>query len=511
MDKEKKAFTDKAAEISVLSGIFRHGYDSYVDVSDLIDANVFTDSFNGALYKSIDYHYKDGDRPLDLPSILSAAKACGVLEIIDKPEEKRHLRSYQNFPIEKDTVRREAGKLVKLRIAEMIDEISAQARRDLRGLSGDESLNTIVGILENPLFEYVAKINSSEMEGPKHIAYGVDEYLDNLENNPRDIIGISSGFGIYDTCIGGGYRRGTVNIVAARPKTGKTVFTDNVALHVAGVLGIPVLNLDTEMSREEHMARILSHLSQVPIKEIESGKYATDHVKRNAVRAAAKYLKTIPYEYESVINKSFEEQVATIRRWVLKNVGTDERGRTKDCLVVYDYLQLTDASEFGNGEFKEYQILGFQMLSLLRLAARCDIPILSMLQLNRDGIDKETTAGAAGSDRIIWKCANFTILKKKSEEELAEEGGAEEGNLKLVPVICRHGEGLGQKDYINLKFDGSTAKLVEGRTRNEVAKGKKSGSKGFEVEYDEEKPDDNADEEKPKRRGRKKKTEPDFE
>jgi hypothetical protein len=134
-----------------------------------------------------------------------------------------------------------------------------------------------------------------------------------------------------------------------------------------------------------------------------------------------------------------------------------------------------------------------------------------MLQLNRDGIDKETTAGAAGSDRIIWKCANFTILKKKSEEELAEEGGAEEGNLKLVPVICRHGEGLGQKDYINLKFDGSTAKLVEGRTRNEVAKGKKSGSKGFEVEYDEEKPDDNADEEKPKRRGRKKKTEPDFE
>jgi hypothetical protein len=133
-----------------------------------------------------------------------------------------------------------------------------------------------------------------------------------------------------------------------------------------------------------------------------------------------------------------------------------------------------------------------------------------MLQLNRDGIDKETTAGAAGSDRIIWKCANFTILKRKTEEELAEDGGAEEGNLKLVPVISRHGEALGDRDYINLKFQGATAKLVEGRTRNEVAKGKKSGSKGFEVEYDEEKPDD-ADEEKPKRRGRKKKAEPDFE
>lgn len=508
---DKKAFTDKAAEISVLSGIFRHGYDSFVDVSDLIDANVFTDPFNGALYKSIDHHYKDGDRPLDLPSILSAAKACGVLEIIDKPEEKRHLRSYQNFPIEKDTVRREAGKLVKLRIAEMFDEISAQARRDLRKITGDESLNTIVGILETPLFEYVARINSSEMEGPKHIAYGVDEYLDNLENNPRDIVGISSGFGIYDTCIGGGYRRGTVNIVAARPKTGKTVWCDNVALHVAGVLGVPVLNLDTEMSREEHLDRILAHLSDVPIKEIESGIYAKDEIKRRAVRKAAQYLKTIPYEYESVINKSFEEQVATIRRWVLKNVGTDEHGRTKDCLVVYDYLQLTDASEFGNGDFKEYQILGFQMLSLLRLAARCDVPILSMLQLNRDGIDKETTAGAAGSDRIIWKCANFTILKRKSEEELAEDGGAEEGNLKLVPVVSRHGEALGERDYINLKFQGATAKLVEGRTRNEVAKNRKS-NKGFEVEYDEEeRPDEPESKARKPRAKRKKKAEPDFE
>jgi replicative DNA helicase len=504
---ESKAFTDKAAELSVLAGICRYGYDSFVDVADLIDANVFTDDFNSALYKSLEYHFKDGERQLDLPSIISAAKAVGVSHLVDQPEEKRHLRTFQNFPIERETVRREAGKLVKLRIAEVIDEIAAQSRRDLRKISGDESLNVILGMIENPLFEYAARLNSAEMEGPQHIATGVDEYLDNLENNPRDNIGISSGYAIYDTCIGGGYRRSTVNIVAARPKTGKTVWCDNVALHVAGQLNVPVLNLDTEMTREEHLSRILALLSNVPIKEIESGKYAADESKRQAVRKAAKWLKSIPYEYESVINKSFEEQVATIRRWVIKNVGVDEKGHTRDCLVVYDYLQLTDASEFGNGDFKEYQILGFQMLSLLRLASRCDVPILSMLQLNRDGIDKETTGTAAGSDRIIWKCANFTILKRKSEEELAEDG-EEEGNLKLVPVVCRHGEGLAPKDYINLKFEGQTAKIVEGRTRNEVAKNKKSAPKSFEVEYDEEQGAEDVD--KPKPRKRKKAKDPEF-
>ncbi len=498
----KQDFVDKAAEITVVSGILRHGYNSYVDVSDLIDANVFADDFNSALYKCFEYHYKDGDRPLDVPSILAAAKAVGVSQLIDQPEERRHLRAYQNHPVEMETVRREAGKLVKLKIAEVIDEISAQARRDLRKISGDESLNTIVSILENPLFEYVAKINSEEMEGPQHIAFGVDAYLDNLENNPRDNIGISSGFAIYDSCIGGGYRRGTVNIVAARPKNGKTFFVDNVAMHVAGVLKIPVLNLDTEMSREEHLARILSYLSGVTIKEIEKGTFGQDPVKKKAVRDAATYLKTIPYEYESVINKSFEEQVATIRRWAIKTVGVDEHGNTKDCLVLYDYLQLTDAAEF-SGDFKEYQILGFQMLSLLRLAARCDLPILSLLQLNRDGIDKENTSAAAGSDRIIWKCANFSILKRKSEEELAEPGSNDEGNAKLVPVISRHGEGLAPQDYINLRLDLATARMTEGRTRNEVAKERKA--RGFEIEYDEEGANEFEDDKpKPKRKPRKK-------
>ena len=65
---------------------------------------------------------------------------------------------------------------------------------------------------------------------------------------------------------------------------------------------------------------------------------------------------------------------------------------------------------------------------------------LTFIQLNRDGITKESTDTASGSDRIIWLCSNFTIYKRKSDEEIAKDG-PENGNRKLVPVISRHGEG----------------------------------------------------------------------
>ena len=99
-----------------------------------------------------------------------------------------------------------------------------------------------------------------------------------------------------------------------------------------------------------------------------------------------------------------------------------------------------------------------------------DCPCLSFVQLNRDGITKESTDTASGSDRIIWLCSNFSIYKSKSDEEIAKDG-TENGNRKLVPLIARHGEGLQDKDYINVNMIGKYGKLVEGKTAFELEDG----------------------------------------
>ena len=122
------------------------------------------------------------------------------------------------------------------------------------------------------------------------------------------------------------------------------------------------------------------------------------------------------------------------------------------------------------GDMKEYQLLGFLMTSLHNFAIKYEVPILAFIQLNRDGITKESTETASGSDRIIWLCSNFSIYKSKSDEEIAKDG-PENGNRKLVPIIARHGEGLQDNDYINVNMIGKYGKLVEGKTAFELEDG----------------------------------------
>ena len=164
-----------------------------------------------------------------------------------------------------------------------------------------------------------------------------------------------------------------------------------------------------------------------------------------------------------------EDQLSIMRRWLAKEVGVNAQGKSNDCVIIYDYLKIMDSADI-SGDMKEYQALGFLMTSLHNFAIRYEVPVLALVQLNRDGINKESTDTASGSDRIIWLCSNFSIYKSKSDEEIAKDG-PENGNRKLVPVISRHGEGLADKDYININMIGKYGKIVEGKTAFELEDG----------------------------------------
>jgi hypothetical protein len=318
-------------------------------------------------------------------------------------------------------------------------------------------------MVEGPVLDYTSRVGGDAAD-THQIGRGAREWLEHNLANPRQNLGIPSPFPKYNGMIGGGFRRRGVAMIGGRAKSGKTGLVDTIGEHVAGTLGIPVLNVDTEMTAEEHWARMLASRTGIPIKAVEQGLVTPEQADR--LREAADRLADIPYYYRSVIDESFEEQVASMRRWCVKTVGVDGSGVRNDCLVIYDYLQLTDPGEFSGNSFKEYQILGFQMVALTRLAKKYDVPILSFLQLNREGLKEESVAVAA-SDRIIWKCSNFSIFKPKSEEEMAEDG-PHEGNRKLIPLIARHGPGADPGDYISLKFERETARLSEGRTKFEI-------------------------------------------
>lgn len=472
--------TDVGAERAVLAGLFAYGLEAYVEVSDIIDHKTFGNYNNQILYKCIE-KIMENEAEVDVPSILSAAQQLGFYESVNTKQELEYINSLMKFPIKKDNIVHFAAQIKKFEFARKIKGIADKIGRDVESINGDESIDDIVGLMENPMVEFLRQDSVSEK--PQKIGKDIDEYFDFLIENKCDQIGISTGFSRFDAAIGGGLRRKCVDLVSARPKVGKSVLGDNAAINIADV-DIPVLMLDTEMSKEDHLNRILANLSGVPINEISTGKFTEDEEKTLAVKLAADKIKNIPYTYVSVAGVQFEQILNIIKRWIMQEVGQDENGRTKDCVVIYDYLKLMSSSSISNN-IQEYQALGFQITSLHNLAVKYDFPCLAFVQLNRDGITKESTDAVSGSDRLIWLCTSFSIFKLKSAEEMAEDG-PNAGNRKLVTIVSRHGPGMEDGNYINMKMFGDKAKLVELKTRDEfkAMRGTNGAIEGADIPFD---------------------------
>jgi len=476
----KRSLQDVAAERAVLAGLCQYGLDVFLDI-DFIDTDHFTNEMNQVLFKCIKKVISESSH-VELASILSAANNLNLYENINNKNEIGFLRSLFNFPIHKDNVSLHGAKLAKLKLARNLKQTLKVCEKRLDAVSGDEDLTELISIVESPVLDATSAVYESSGTTPEIIGNDVEDYINHLADNPAEMIGISSGFSIYDQAIGGGLRRKCVDLVAARPKVGKSMFGDAVALHVTQNLDIPVLMLDTEMSKEDHLNRMLANLSGVDINRISTGKFADNEIDKRKIEEAAEKLKSIPYHYISIAGQPFENILGLMRKWLYQHVGVDENGRTKDCLIIYDYLKLMGSDGISNS-MQEFQLLGFQITQLHNFCVKHDVPCLSFVQLNRDGITKESTDVVSGSDRLIWLCTSFTIFKMKSDEEIADDL-EDNGNRKLVPVVARHGAGLDDGDYINMNMFGKYGKIEEGKTRNELKKSTRKTDKGFETDED---------------------------
>jgi replicative DNA helicase len=469
---------DPAAERAVLSGICKYGENAYLDIADILQPSTFTVDSNVMIFSVLkDICEKEHSPSIDIASILSASQSLNFSHILSQKNETQHLKAIIDFPVSLDNVRKFAAKIRKLEIARLLRKQLEETQDKILEVTGNEPISSIIGIAEDSIFNFTSLLNDTD-SGPEKMGSSIEEYIQSLEENKVDQVGIPTGFPTYDLAIGGGLRKGTINVIGARPKTGKTLLSDNMGINVAK-LGVPVLNMDTEMNKEDHIHRILAMLTEIEINNIETGKFSDSPDKKNKITKAAQELKDMKLYHKSIAGKPFEDQLAIMRRWLVKEVGLNDNGTAKDCVIFYDYLKLMDSSGISQ-DLKEYQLLGFMMTSLHNFAVRYKVPIVAFIQLNRDGITKESTDSASGSDRIIWLCSNFSIFKRKSDEEIAEDG-PDNGNRKLVPLISRHGGGLDDNDYINCYMKGWCAKITEGKTRLEVANNTKNDSEGFVV------------------------------
>ena len=347
------------------------------------------------------------------------------------------------------------------------------------------SANDMINLVEKGVYDFTTGL----FRGEDMIDIG-DSYTGWLNKVATEALegqietGVKTGFDLWDEAVGGGMRRGTVNVIAARPKRHKSFLALTMAKNIASQ-GVPVLYLDTELSFELQMSRMTAIMANIPLNAIETGKFVKDENMSNAIKGVIPAIEEMPLDYVQIGGWSLEQQTSVIRRWFARRVGKDESGQWNRAVVILDYLKLMNSRD--KGDDKEYEALGYRMSALHDLMRDYGGSMLALAQQNRSGVEMEDATTISGSDRIIWLCDNFSILAKKSDAEItasihnAEEYAEQEAtltNMKLVVAECRHGPGT-QGRHIGLYIDAKDPRFKKDQVTCRIVE------RTLELPYDE--------------------------
>jgi replicative DNA helicase len=281
--------------------------------------------------------------------------------------------------------------------------------------NSDVSSDNFINKVENDILNLSTE--SKAIKEPRNLADGLEEYIEEKRKNKVEMSGISTGFPILDKQIDG-LINGTLFIVSARKKMGKSTFLTNISTYVAYREKIPVLYIDTEMRFEEWRDRMIAGLSGIDERIVKHGGYDNDTY-NTIIDKCLRIVEKGKLYHEYLPGYSIEKISALYRKYKIK----EDMG-----LGVFDYLKEPESSSIDR-QRKEYQILGDVTTSIKNLAGELDIPFITAVQVNRDN-------DVAGSDRISWFGDVIAQWMKRDEKEIEDVGY---GGHKLIIRDTRRG------------------------------------------------------------------------
>ena len=187
-------------------------------------------------------------------------------------------------------------------------------------------------------------------------------------SSDRQDIQVPSGFHDLDDVMGG-FRKGDLIIIAARPSMGKTSLSLGMVLNAAK-RGSRVGVVSLEMNREQSLARLLAAETGVHRQYLNRG-YLNDEEWQLVLDASAR-LAQLPIFIDDTAELTIQDLSSKSRR-LMAEVGVD--------LVVIDYLQLIEGSAGPDTDRREEMSEITRGLKLL--ARELNIPIVACVQLPR--------------------------------------------------------------------------------------------------------------------------------
>tara|TARA_Y100000593_G_scaffold95031_1_gene198571 strand:+ start:19774 stop:21249 length:1476 start_codon:yes stop_codon:yes gene_type:complete len=349
-----------------------------------------------------------------------------------------------------------AKELLKLRIRRDISEGCGDISEWVRQ-NGNLDLDEIVSTCDNKYGELINNYESDD--DPHNIFSDAEDLVEERGNNPAEDMGLTTAYPEFDRLYGG-FRPGNLYAVVARPGQGKSTWVNDIALKTAIKNKIQVLVLDTEMFTVDIQFRMIAAISGVPVWYLETGNWRKNAELVTKVREAFQKIKDYEYYHYEVGNKSIDQVCSLVRRWYFSKVK-----RGEPCIIVYDYIKLT-GEKVGNN-WAEHQAIGEKIDKLKKLSEEVNAAIITAMQLNRSGergansASVDDSSAISLSDRLQWFASFVAIFRRKSNDEINEDG-QDFGTHKLIPLKTRFQgkDAAGHQDLLRRTFADGTQRFV---------------------------------------------------
>ncbi len=328
----------------------------------------------------------------------------------------------------------------------------------------------------NNLFDWAGQLfYAATMEDKistfSHIKTELNKYLDKMANslkNPEIGLGVSSGFDDLDR-ITGGFKRGDLIILAARPSMGKTALALNIAEHAA-VSGVPTLVFSLEMNMEQLTMRLLSSASRVNLHQLRNqltytSSKTSDSTLLARIMSGCNQLFKAPLVMDDTPGISMHTVRARARQWRSDRQWFPADDPYRRGMILIDYLQLMHGRT-GRNINREQEISEISR-GLKALARELDLPVIVLSQLNREvekEKDKKPMLSHLRESGAIEQDADIIMFIHRAEY-YDRENPALKGKAELIVAKHRNGP----TGTVNLHFVHECTKFENALTEDNAS------------------------------------------
>jgi replicative DNA helicase len=351
------------AEISVLGGMLIDN-DAVAKAIEIVDDTMFYREANRRVFRGMGRLFQRGQivDPVTLGEELKKTDELDgvggmayIAELLDAVPTAANIEYHARIIRERALLRR-------------LIEASSEIIRDSYE-SGERTVDEILDEAEQRIFQVAQQHERSGFVWIKKILYPTFEKIEQLQAAKGGITGVSTGYYDLDEMTGG-FQKGDLVIIAARPSMGKTAFVTGVALQAAIASRTPVALFSLEMSKEQLVQRMLCSEALVDLGRLMRGRLTDDDYVQLAQAAA--HLNTAPVWIDDSGSLNVLEMRAKARR-----LKADQPALG---LIIVDYIQLMNSA--GKAENRVQEVSAISR-GLKALAKELAVPILALSQLSR--------------------------------------------------------------------------------------------------------------------------------